>query len=150
MLVCLYYTYIDVLGQKLVRYAVFVDDIVVHAGAGSCRTHEETEKSGSIQLCCPIDMVVCGLSGAGDSMLQQNIVIAVATCKHLQRPVPLFHSRNTEFTDPPLKAPTGFLTGAITASALNTALVWKLRATTGALVAVRNTGRRMRDAIAGA
>jgi hypothetical protein len=54
-----------------------------------------------------------------------------------------------ELTNPPLKAPTGFLTGAITASALITALVWKLRVTTGALVAVRSTGRRTRDAIAG-
>jgi hypothetical protein len=38
-------TYVDILGQELVRYAVFVDDIVVHAGAGSRRSGEETEQS---------------------------------------------------------------------------------------------------------
>jgi hypothetical protein len=39
-------TYIDIFCQKLVRDAVFVNDIVVHAGAGGCRAEEETEKSG--------------------------------------------------------------------------------------------------------
>jgi len=38
-------TYVDILGQKLVRYAVLVDDIVVHAGAGSRRSGEETKQS---------------------------------------------------------------------------------------------------------
>lgn len=36
--------YIDVLSQELVRYAVFVDDIVVHASSGSGRAREEAEK----------------------------------------------------------------------------------------------------------
>lgn len=45
MPVWMYCTYVDVLRQKLVRYAVFVNDIVVHAGAGACRTKEETEES---------------------------------------------------------------------------------------------------------
>jgi hypothetical protein len=39
-------TYVDVFGQELVGHAVFVDDIVVHAGAGSGRACEETEESG--------------------------------------------------------------------------------------------------------
>jgi len=38
-------TYIDILSQKLIRDAVFVNDIVVHAGAGSRRSEEETEES---------------------------------------------------------------------------------------------------------
>jgi hypothetical protein len=39
-------TYIDVFGQELVGHAVFIDDIVVHAGAGCGRACEETEESG--------------------------------------------------------------------------------------------------------
>lgn len=38
-------TYIDILSQKLIRDAVFVDDIVVHAGTGSCRSEEEAKES---------------------------------------------------------------------------------------------------------
>jgi hypothetical protein len=59
----------------------------------------------------------------------------------------LLVTSHIKLTHPPLKAPTGFLTGATTASCLSTELVWKLRVTTGALVAVRNAGRRIRDAI---
>jgi hypothetical protein len=39
-------TYVDVFGQELVRYAVFINDIVVHAGAGRGCTGEEAEESG--------------------------------------------------------------------------------------------------------
>jgi hypothetical protein len=52
-LICLWSrkgTYVDVLGQKLVRNAVFVDDIVVHAGAGRGCTCEETEQAKRCQL----------------------------------------------------------------------------------------------------
>ena len=38
-------TYVDVLGQELVRYAVFVNDIVVHACAGCGSTEKEAEQS---------------------------------------------------------------------------------------------------------
>jgi hypothetical protein len=40
-------TYVYVFGQELVRYAVLIHDIVVHAGAGRGGTGEEAEKSGS-------------------------------------------------------------------------------------------------------
>jgi hypothetical protein len=76
----------------------------------------------------------------------KNVVAAVATRNPpTLRPLhPLLRITDKSSTHPPLKAPTGFLTGAITASCLNAALVWKLRETAGALVA---TERRMRDAI---
>jgi hypothetical protein len=38
-------TYVDVFGQELVRHAVFVNDVVVHARAGCCRTEKETEQA---------------------------------------------------------------------------------------------------------
>jgi hypothetical protein len=57
----------------------------------------------------------------------------------------VLQSREREIdTHPPLKAPTGFLTGATTASCLNTALVWNPRvaamfALTPARAAVRSS-----------
>jgi hypothetical protein len=74
------------------------------------------------------------------SWLQSQPAIALTLRPHH----PLLRTTDKSSTHPPLKAPTGFLTGAITASCLNAALVWKLRETAGALVA---TERRMRDAI---
>lgn len=38
-------TYVDIFGQELIRDAVFIDDIVVHASAGRRRTEEEAEKT---------------------------------------------------------------------------------------------------------
>lgn len=39
-------TYVDVFRQQLVRNTVFVDDIIVHAGAGGCRSEKESKQSG--------------------------------------------------------------------------------------------------------
>lgn len=36
-------TYVDILGQKLIRYAVLVDDIVVHASASTGGSQQEAE-----------------------------------------------------------------------------------------------------------
>lgn len=38
-------TYVDIFSQELVRNAVLVDDIVVHAGARRRRTEKEAEQS---------------------------------------------------------------------------------------------------------
>jgi hypothetical protein len=76
----------------------------------------------------------------------KNVSTAVAiidTHAHHTLPPPI-DMTNKSSTHPPLKAPTGFLTGAMTASCLSAALVWKLRVTAGVLVA---TERRIRDAI---
>jgi hypothetical protein len=42
-------TYVDVLGQELVRDAVLVDDIVVHAGASCGRACEKSEEAKKCQ-----------------------------------------------------------------------------------------------------
>lgn len=49
-------TYVDVFGQQLVGHAVFVDNVVVHAGAGGRRSEKESEQSGIVRQysCLPI------------------------------------------------------------------------------------------------
>lgn len=114
-------TYVNVLGQQLIRDAVFVDDVVVHASACGCSSEQETEQSIRIPISpvLPFDHTMW--------------------------------TKGAIFTHPPRNAPTGFFTGAaVTTSCLNALLVWKLRmgACWMLRAAVRATGKRSRDAIA--
>jgi hypothetical protein len=119
-------TYVDILSQQLVRNAVFVDDIVVHAGAGGRRAEEESKQSS--------------MSSQPRSSTMRFRDGSIAFAPHLAGMV----------THPPRKAPTGFLTGAgTTTSCLITLLVWKPRTGRRWMLraAVRVAGRRSRDAI---
>jgi hypothetical protein len=136
--------YVDVFGQELVGNAVFIDDIVVHAGAGCCRTEKETEESVCRSAeCVPASALNPVYCVPHSSCLPRSML----TCLYTPPRILKFAADGKivkEDTHPPLKAPTGFLTGATTASCLNTALVWNPRvvamfALTPARAAVRSS-----------
>lgn len=125
-------TYVDVFSQELVRDAVLVDNVVVHAGAGGGCSEEEAKKSAAIlamisnnnlearavRLFFQDSMMQASKSYSKASLLLSQIL------EYPSMPVTSFiRPRNLENTHPPLKAPTGFFTGATTASCLSAALV---------------------------
>lgn len=121
-------TYVDVFGQQLVRHSVFVDDIVVHAGAGGRCSEQESEQSS--------------IASQHDFLLRRRLLRKRAPSQDV--------ISCTLRTHPPRKAPTGFLTGAgATTSCRNALLVWKPRTGTRWMLraAVRAAGRKDRDAI---